>query len=390
MYIDNLMFLLFNYTIFAKNKTGNDFIEIDMKTCLLALLCWFALLPTLAVKGENFTQEKKTLKIGAILALTGYAAIHGNNIKHGLELAKADLESQGWHVDLAVEDDNTQSAKTISAIYSLNSRGYKLFIGPTWSFQVDSAIPVLEKQNAISYCPSTSSTVVGQKSKNVFHGVSFGVRQLKPLVAWLTGLSAKRIAILYADCAWGRVHNELYRKAAEETGSEIVAEDKFSYGEEDAVLPIIVTKLKGKAPDVILTTGSAQSSALIVKKVKELKMDTKVMSTDDMQDAILQGLINVSDKTNPKVYALLAQVTKEFRDKYNKTFNTQAGVYSDSAYDGLMLLAKAIEETDGSVGQIRDYLHERLIYNGYSGRFDFDESGDTQKSFFAVEALNLN
>lgn len=36
--------------------------------------------------------DDKHLKVGAVLALTGDASVHGNNILEGLKLAKADLE----------------------------------------------------------------------------------------------------------------------------------------------------------------------------------------------------------------------------------------------------------------------------------------------------------
>lgn len=63
-------------------------------------------------------------------------------------------------------------------------------------------------------------------------------------------------------------------------------------------------------------------------------------------------------------------------------------IYADSAYDGLMIIAKAVENTDGTVGQVRDYLRNKLVYEGYSGRFDFNENGDTQKTIFTVKAFN--
>ena len=348
----------------------------------------FLFLIVFSVSAEELSSRPKVLKIGAVLALGGNASVHGNNIKNGLELAKRDLESRGWLVDLAYEDDETQPAKTVSAIHALTARGYNLLIGPTWSYQVESAISVIERQNALSYCPATSSIVVGQKSANVFHGISFGEVMLGPVVAWLQANSIKRVAIVYADCVWGEVHSKLYQEATKRVGATLVTQEKFSYGEEESALPILVTRMKAKAPDVILTTGSAQSSAMIVKKLKELNAKIKVMSTDDMQDAVEQRLVNVEDKSIPKIYALIAKIDQRFRDKYRETYSAEAGIYADSAYDGLMIMAEAVGNTDGSTEQVQEYLHQKLNYQGYSGRFDFDDNGDTQKTTFFVRSFN--
>lgn len=181
-----------------------------------------------SVTAEDNSQHQRILKVGAILGLTGDASVHGNNILQGIKLAKADLEQLGWKVDLAVEDDNTKAAKTISALQALNSRGYKLIIGPTWSFQVEAAIPVLERLNIIAFSPAISSVLVGRNSKNVFYGTSFGRSKLDPLIEWLRRTSAKNIAIIFAESPWGEAHKELYIKAIKKAGAKSVAIESFS------------------------------------------------------------------------------------------------------------------------------------------------------------------
>lgn len=53
-----------------------------------------------------------------------------------------------------------------------------------------------------------------------------------------------------------------------------------------------------------------------------------------------------------------------------------------------MILANAIQNSDGSFEGMRHYLLHNLDYSGFSGRFVFDENGDTEKTLFVVEDLS--
>lgn len=116
-------------------------------------------------------------------------------------------------------------------------------------------------------------------------------------------------------------------------------------------------------------------------------MNTLVLSTEDMADAISQGLIK-TNKDTPRIFSLQTQVSARFQEASLKMLNKRAGVYSDSAYDGLMIFAKAVQNSDGSSEQIRNYLRHDLVYEGFSGRFIFDDNGDTEKTHYLVEDLS--
>jgi ABC-type branched-subunit amino acid transport system substrate-binding protein len=68
--------------------------------------------------GSASGQEKK-LEIGAVLSLTGAAAVHGSGIQEGVEFASRRLKDQGWGVEVNYQDDATLPRRTLSALEAL-------------------------------------------------------------------------------------------------------------------------------------------------------------------------------------------------------------------------------------------------------------------------------
>lgn len=78
--------------------------------------------------------DEPTLRLGAVLSLTGAAAVHGTGIQEGLEFAKQELGKKGKNVEIVYQDDGTEPKRTINALESGIASGLRFFIGPTWDF----------------------------------------------------------------------------------------------------------------------------------------------------------------------------------------------------------------------------------------------------------------
>ena len=118
---------------------------------------------------------EKSVNVGAVLALTGYAAIEGENIKDGIELAKADLKKEGINLNVEYYDDATDPKKTITGVSYMNGKGIKTIFGPTWSYQISAALPVIAQNSMTAIIADTSSDVVegrDQDKAHLIHGVS--------------------------------------------------------------------------------------------------------------------------------------------------------------------------------------------------------------------------
>jgi ABC-type branched-subunit amino acid transport system substrate-binding protein len=347
---------------------------------ILAGAAWMGLVLADAASWAQVKTAPRRLRVAAVLALTGPAAVHGRSMRQGLELAKADLEREGWQVELTLQDDGTVPARSVTAIQALAAQGHTLFIGPAWSFQVEAAGPVYAKNNLCAFAPAVFSGVAGGRHEHLFYGVTPAAAKTAPLAAWLKKNKIRRAAIFVAQSAWGDIHEQVFHQAVREAGAEVVYSDRYEYGSEPAAIPVILAKIKASNPDAVLHTSSAEGVALTVKKMAELRLDIPLLSTDDMNDAFSLGLISAT----PKLYALTLPVSEPFRKHYLEHFGEAPGIYADSAYDGMMIFARAVEMTDGSPQQIRRFIQQDLNYTGASGVFQYDANGDVQKTPYVI------
>ena len=128
-----------------------------------------------AVPNDDLSKGKTpgTIRIGAVLALTGAASIHGQNEREGLELARKEINSKGGiagkQVEIIYEDDQTDSAKSVTAIKKLvEVDNINLIIGGTWDFLANADIPVIEEGKAVLLSPSALPDTITQKSGRFF------------------------------------------------------------------------------------------------------------------------------------------------------------------------------------------------------------------------------
>ena len=326
------------------------------------------------------------LKIAAVLSLTGPASVHGESMRKGIELAQRELKIEGRPVSVAVEDDGTAPLRTVSVVKSLTARGYKFFVGPTWSYLVESAGPVFQREGVLALAPAVSSEEVGGIQPAVFFGTGKSQYKLKPVIEWLRAQQVKKAAIVYASSRWGEVHGALYKQAAAAAGVEIVALETFNYGDEEGSIPIILTKLRGLDVDALLTTSSKEGAAKIFRVMSELKMRAKLLSTEDLLDAARAGILPAADGRTA-AYSLALVTLPDFALKYRQAFGEEPYIYADSAYDAVRLLTRAYYETDGSVGAVSKYLEDLKGYSGLSGVWVFDRGHDVQKGAYEIRTV---
>ncbi len=340
----------------------------------------------LVINNKQKLADHTEIVIGAPLALSGTAVTDGSNIKKGIELAKEDLLKRGIKVGIVYEDDGTDPKKTVSAVNKLIAFDkVQAIIGPTWSFLLDSAGPILNENKITSYSPANTSEYINTKSPYIFFGAVKNYRLLSPTAEWLRVQKSKRVAIIVDKSAWGESILVPFDAAAIQAGADVVLIDRITFGTEKESIPTILAKIKLLGVDTILWTGYDEGTATIIRRIQELKLNVSFLSAS----TIAYGLSKKGDiQINPKdeMYFLRTNMSKTFSEKFYKKYGEYPGTYSDSAYDGLMILVEAIKNK--KEGQTTaDYLRNDTNYHGFQTDYQFDESGDIKGGEWIVEKL---
>lgn len=347
----------------------------------------FALLPSYGACEETPT---KKLKFGAPLSLTGDAANNGDAIRKGILLATEDLKAKGWEVNVGYQDDGTNPTKTVSATQFLINQGYQLFVGPTWSFLINAAAPLLEKTNTLAVVPAGSSDINGRTSRALFNLWPKRDGILPVITDWLKTKSYKKVYILTPLGSWGVVFRDLFQKASKAANLEIIADEQFDYGIDPTALKTLLLKAKSRNADLLLTTASGADLANMLKYRSNLKWGADVLGTEDIWDSIDLGLIAENDPMLNGTWIVSLPLNADFASRFRARFSESPKLYADRAYDCVMLLAHAVEKTDGSPAAVREELLKIQDFRGVTGEIKFDKDGDRLAEKYKVMSVMNN
>lgn len=352
--------------------------KIIIGLLVLVLIGSFAFVSTKQKQGKHIT-------IGAPLSLTGIASIDGQNIKDGIEFAKKELAKEGIILEVIYEDDGTEPAKTVSAIKKLKDVDkVEAIIGPTWSFLSSASADTIQQSKIVSYNPANTSEHVEAQSEYFLFGAPKNSLKEQPTEAWLQSIGAKKIAIVLEQGSWGDSHIKPFENAVKNVDGEVVIIERIPFGANGQDIQTIISKVKSKNADAILFTGFDFSTAVFINKVKELNSGLPILAaTEIAKKHNEEGKVNVEISDN--VYVVIPQASDLFQKDFEKEYGRLPGSYADRAYDGTMMIARAMVEKPEDV-ELNQYVRQ-MNYKGYMGEYKFDTNNDLIGGKWIVEQL---
>ncbi len=334
---------------------------------------------------KNYSGEMHDVKIGAVLSLTGMAAVDGQNMKDGIEFAKSVLKKDGITLEVVYEDDGTEPIKTVSAVNKLvDIDRVTAIIGPTWSFLSAAAADSIQEKQIVSFNPANTSEHVEGKSDYFLFGAPKNSLKEGPAIEWLKKIGAKKVAIVLEQGAWGDSHIKPFEKAISSVGATLVITERIPYGASGQDIQTIVSKTISAGAEAILFTGFDASTAVTINKVQELRPGLPFLAaTEIAKKHDEDGKINVATKDN--VYVVIPGASQKFREDFKNEYGRYPGSYADRAYDGTMMLVQAMQKKSSS-DDLNKYIRG-MNYKGYVGTYSFDENNDLVGGEWVVEQL---
>jgi branched-chain amino acid transport system substrate-binding protein len=158
------------------------------------------------------------------------------------------------------------------------------------------------------------------------------------------------IAILYESSDFGTSGADEMEKYAGQVGMKVLVKEKYEKGAVD--FKPILTKVKTQKPDVIYMVSYVMDASLLMKQIKELRIDAKIFAGGAAGFAIPEFLHNAKDAAEYVVTATLwsPQVyypgAKEFAEKYRTQYGEYPSYHGAEAYAALYVVKDAIERAE--------------------------------------------
>jgi branched-chain amino acid transport system substrate-binding protein len=327
-----------------------------------------------------------SLKIGAVMGVTGRYASLVEQVKNGYELAFDDLnKSSKLQLELKWLDDESDATKTVQRIESLYSSDNVLaFLGGAGSDLHAAAAAVADKNKTPYIGVAFALLTVHQKGlKYLFSPFPKSPALSKNIYDILDTQSPKptKIAIFTEKTDWGAELNGLWKQDGPARGYEIVTNEEYAPGSTD--YSALILKAKSANADVLLSMPTPPDGMAMLKQMKELDFGPKVLQFIRASDSLIwaQNLgkdgdlaMNAPGWSPDLKFPGVAELKTAHQAKYNKSAEALTG----SAYGAVQVLYDAVNR----VGKAdRDGLREALAATDMmtvAGPVKFNADGTAQ------------
>lgn len=331
--------------------------------------------------------ETNTIKIGAVLPLTGDAAQYGISAKEGIDLAismnQVSGTPAGTSFKVVYEDDQAIPKGGVSAFNKLlMGKDIHVVIGSMSSSVTLALAPIAERTSTVLISPGSSSPEITNAGDYIFRTAYSDVYEASIIAKYaILDLGLKSFGVLYVDNAYGNGFVLEFKKVVAEQGGRITASESFHEGATD--FRTSLSKIKYSKPDGVLVLGYKEIGRVLAQS-KELNLEGTFLSSVMFEDpdilrvagGVAEGVYYSYPSFNPDSQD---NTVKAFVASYEHRYNKKPDIYAALAYDAGALVCKAIAVGGNNADAIKTFLYSVKNYDGVTGNMSFDNNGDIIK-----------
>lgn len=346
-----------------------------------------------------------TIKVGAILSVTGPASFLGAPEAKTLEMMVADINAKGGingnKVELIIKDSGASPEKAVSFAKQLIDED-KVFaiIGPSTSGETMKIKDIAEQGKTILLSCAAAETIVNPVAKYVFKTPQKDSDAVIRIFQEMKKMGIKKIGVLSSNTGFGGAGKAQLEKLAPEYGIQIALSEVYNSAATD--LTAEVTKVKAANVQAIVNWSIEPAQAIVIKNARQMGLTVPIFQSHGFGNikyvqaagAAAEGVIfpagrllavdTLSDKNPQK--KVLESYKKEYEAKYKEDVSTFGG----HAYDAMKILQQAIMAA-GVVNEekVRTTIENMKGLVGTAGIFNFSPTDHNGLDANAFEMLTV-
>jgi branched-chain amino acid transport system substrate-binding protein len=314
---------------------------------------------------------QQSVKLGAVVPLTGRYGPGGAQVRVGYEIAVEHINAAGGAtvggrrlpVELVLLDDESDATKTVARLETLAAQQVVAYLGGFGSDLHAAAASVAEK-NRIPYLgiafalhkihqqgfkylfsPFWKSPDIGRHTQGLFALIPAADRP-------------KTVAIFQEKTDWGAEMGVAWTEAGKAAGYRVVVHGEYAPGSKD--FSDLILKAKSANADAVLGLPTPPDGMTIVRQMKELGYTPKLTLLIRAPDSApwTKNLGKDGDYTILAAgwhHAMQAPGVKELNDSHEKKLGRPADPIVGPAYACVQIVAAAISRAGAlEPGKIRD------------------------------------
>ena len=346
-----------------------------------------------------------TFKIGATGPITGGAAIYGNAVKNGIQIAVDEINEaggiNGYQIDYNFQDDEHDAEKAVNAYNNLKDWGMQVLIGTTTSAPCIAVVEKTHADNMFQITPSGTAVECVQYDnayRMCFSDPTQGTESAKYIGE--NGM-AQKVAVIYdSSDVYSTGIYEAFAAEAENQPFDIVSVEAFT-ADAKTDFSVQVQKSKDAGADLLFMPFYYTEASLVLA---ECNMQGYVptffgcdgldgiLGVENFDTALAEGLTFLA----PFVAKSEDEQVKSFVSKYEAAYSETPNQFAADAYDCVYVVKAAIEAAgatpDMSVSDLCDAMKEAMAsvsYSGITGKdITWGEDGEPNKAPLVVKVVD--
>ncbi|WP_028972572.1 ABC transporter substrate-binding protein [Spirochaeta cellobiosiphila] len=342
----------------------------------------------------NGQGEGDTIKIGAIMPISGPISTYGITTRDGIQMAVDEYNAAGGvlghQIELIVEDNKLDAGETVTAFKKLVDQDEVVgLVGALASSMTLSIVDLAQESQIPMITPTSTNDTVTSAGDYIFRACYSDSFQGSVVAQFAAeDLKTMKAAILFDvanDYSVGLAKN--FTAKFESLGGTIVASESYATGDKDFNAQI--TKIKAQNPDVLFLPDYYSTVALITKQVESAGLDVPMLGADGwdtITDSAGDEIIGSYYSNHYSPESDDADV-RSFVDKYTEAYGETPNALAALGYDAAQILIEAIKRAGSTDPEAIKKEIAATNAKFVTGNISFTSIGDTIKSAVMVEIV---
>jgi branched-chain amino acid transport system substrate-binding protein len=370
----------------AVKSPAKNFWLFAITVMVMAVAFWCT--PFFAEK-HALAQDQKELVIGGALSLTGIQAPLDMPGLKGAQVAVDELNEKGGVLGRKVRfvnlDGKSDPVTVGNVTVQLINQGAEMIVAPCDFDFGGPASREAQKKGLVGISTCASSPLYSSKT--------LGDLQFT-LSMWNTTMGASAAEYAYEVKGWKTAYvvtdtfidyttslSDYFIKAFEMYGGKILAQDKYTQGDQDFSAQLARMQALKEKPDVLFISSYMPDLGTIIRSIREVGIKTPIMGGDSYDDT---GLFDaLGEKFGNDVWFVthswMGTEAKAgmaaFLDRYTRKFTEPPDTaFVATGYDTVMVMARSAEKAGSTDGKAMAQVMETTEFDLLTGKLKWSDA----------------
>ena len=359
------------------------------------------------VDSNNTFEREGTIKIGSIGPLTGDAAVYGNAVKYGAELAVKEINAaggiNGYEVEFKMEDDVHDAEKSVNAYGALKDWGMQMLMGTVTSVPCTAVSAEAANDNMFLLTPSGSAVECLEAGDTLFRVCFSDPNQGIASADYIANNNvAKKIGIIFnsSDVYSTGIKDKFVEEAAVK-GLEIVATEAFT-NDSATDFTAQLTNIKAAGAELVFLPIYAAPASLILQQANTMSFAPiffgcdgldGILSVENFDATLAEGVMLLTPFVANATDVATVNFVKGFKELADEKYLNQ---FAADAYDAIYAMKAAAEKANvtsdmevAAIGDAMKVAMTEISIDGVTGAgITWSADGEPSKEPKAVKIVN--